>query len=154
MMTAFAPAPAAAQQTERVPRPQDLIRLLPRRTPNPKPPIPEIRARTEGFFRTLQEGKVRESYELLLANERLGQQQESVSLLVRKTEQALALYGKLLGFEVYDSYHVGSSVTVVTYITHLPLQPLRWRFVFYKPEERWNLIDLRVDDVLDDLIEQ
>jgi hypothetical protein len=26
--------------------------------------------------------------------------------------------------------------------------PLRWRFYFYKPQDSWRLIDLRVDDKL------
>lgn len=144
----------AQEPSSRAPtRPSELIRLLPRRTPTPTQPAIEIRMPIEKFFNTLKTGDASKAYDELLINTRLAERKDNVRLLIEKTDQAAALYGKVINFEIYDSYNVGSSMIVLTYMTLHQLQPLRWRFIYYKPEKSWLLIDLRVDDVLDDLIE-
>ena len=123
-----------------------------RRTPNPVPPPAELRAPIEKFFLGLKAGESRKAYEELVANTNLAEREE-LKVLINKTDQALALYGKVSTFEVYDNYSVGANLTVLTYLTHHQFQPLRWRLVYYRPEKTWSLIDVRVDDQLEDLID-
>jgi hypothetical protein len=139
--------------TARPPRPSELIRLLPRRTPTPNQPPVEMRGPLEKFFNTLKTGDASKAYDELLINTRLAERKDNVRLLIEKTDQAAALYGKVLNFEIFDNYSVGSSMIVLTYVSMQQMQPLRWRFIYYKPDKNWVLIDLRVDDTLDDLIE-
>lgn len=152
MLHAADTAPSSSA-LERVPRPNDLIRLLPRRTPSPTQPVAEIKAQIDKFFNTLKAGDSTKAYEELLIGSRLGERKENVRMLIDKTDQAFGVYGKMTGVEVFDNYMIGANVSVTVYLMHLPAQPIRWRFVYYKPETTWRLIDLRVDDVLDDLIE-
>jgi len=54
----------------------------------------------------------------------------------------LVFTGKLNDYEIYDNYSVGSNVIVLTYLTRHDLQPLRWRFIFYRPDKQWGLINM------------
>lgn len=132
----------------------DLIRVTPRREPNGQKPAPEIQLKIEGFLKKLQGGQVKEAYVQLLTGSRIAQQPDKVELLIAKTNQAFGVYGKMIRYEAFDSYEVGSSIVVSTYLTNLPVQPLRWRFVYYKPANEWTIIDVRVDDVLNDLLNE
>ena len=151
------PATMLAQNTttpvQRNIKASDLIRVVPRRKPTPEPAIAAVRLPIEAFFNLLKQNKVPEAFTQLLKGSRIGQQPEQVSVLVGTTQQAFGLYGKMISYEVYDTYTVGSSLIVTTYLTNLPVEPIRWRFVYYKPDKEWRIIDIRVDDVLVDLIE-
>jgi hypothetical protein len=41
-----------------------------------------------------------------------------------------------------------------TFVSQGKVFPLRWRFYFYKPENAWRLIDMRVDDKLTGLFDE
>ncbi|CAF0691360.1 hypothetical protein [Candidatus Methylacidithermus pantelleriae] len=131
---------------------EDVAPMHFRSNPNPTPPIPEIRFPLERFFNRLVSGQIQQAFEELLGKSRLGQGTDNVKTLVEKVQQAMATYGKAKSFEVYDTYPVGTRIYVVSYLLGLELQPLRWRFVYYKPDVTWNIIDVRVDDEMEDLI--
>ncbi len=52
-----------------------------------------------------------------------------------------------------DNYSVGSNVLVLTYLTRHDIQPLRWRFIFYRPDKTWQLINMGFDDVLLEMLD-
>jgi hypothetical protein len=43
-------------------------------------------------------------------------------------------------------------VLVLTYLTRQANQPLRWRFIYYRADADWKLINIGFDDPLLDLI--
>ncbi len=61
--------------------------------------------------------------------------------------------GRWNDFEVYDTRPIGSRLLVTTYFTALTVAPLRWRFIYYKPDQKWILINLVFDDSMQDLLE-
>ena len=134
------------------PQVRDLPPLRMHGEANLQGPIPEIRAPIERFFKDLLDGEIQRAFQELLVASRLSSRHDNVSVLMDKTAQAFTYYGKATGFEPYDTRAVGNRLFVVTYLLDLDLQPLRWRFVYYRPEAAWKLIDIRVDDALDDLI--
>ncbi|WP_246189453.1 hypothetical protein [Methylacidimicrobium cyclopophantes] len=134
------------------PQVRDLPPLRTHGEPNLQAPVPEIRAPIERFFRDLLAGEIQRAFQELLVTSRLSSRHENVSVLMDKTAQAFTYYGKATAFEPYDTRAIGGRLYVVTYLLDLELQPLRWRFVYYRPEEAWKLIDIRVDDALEDLI--
>lgn len=123
------------------------------RTPTPTPPPAEVRSVIDSFFGMIKSGECQKAYEMLLSGTRLKENKENAQTLVVKTEQALNVYGKPTTQELYDQKLVGERLMATTYLTHHPLQPLRWRFVFYRADKNWVLIDVRVDDVLEDLMQ-
>ncbi|MCE0499308.1 MAG: hypothetical protein LV481_15315 [Methylacidiphilales bacterium] len=135
------------------PPPRHIMPLTTNRNPNPIQPPPEIRERIDKFFDTLKGGDCVAAYDGLLAGTRLDTQVDKKSDFISRTQTAFGIYGKLTDWEVFDNYSVGSNVIVVTYLSRHPIQPLRWRFVYYRPDKTWGLINIGFDDVLLDQLD-
>jgi hypothetical protein len=139
-------APTGANYHLRMPQPLD-------HKPNPTPPPEEISGPIEHFFQTLKSGDYSGAYETFLTGSRLGLQKEKMSYQISKTEEAFGLYGKLNDDEVYDNYSMGKNILVLTYLTRQANQPLRWRFIYYRADKSWILINIGFDDPLLDLMD-
>ena len=133
--------------------PRNIMPLTLNHKPNPTNPPPEISGPIDKFFKTLKTGDYANAYEGFLAGSRLGAQKEKMSVFVSKTQEAFGIYGKLNDDEVFDNYSVGSNVLVLTYLSRHDLQPLRWRFIFYRADKQWTLINMGFDDVLLDMLD-
>ncbi len=152
--TALPPAePDSKQDATPAPKIHDFVpRPIPRE-PHTVPPPAEIADSIGAFFKGLEQNEVRKSYTTFLTGSRLGNREEDVNTFVDRTQQALAIYGKINDFEVYDTRQIGSRILVTTYFTALTVAPIRWRFVYYKPDQKWILINLVFDDSMQDLLE-
>ncbi|HEY5778271.1 MAG TPA: hypothetical protein VIT00_06005 [Terrimicrobiaceae bacterium] len=108
----------------------------------------------EMFFLALKAGQVDSAYDALVKESIIAERREDVSNLKERTKRALDNYGPVSGYEVVDEKTVGSSLLRRTCISLNADLPLRWRFYFYKFENTWKLVDLRVDDGLVELFEE
>jgi hypothetical protein len=135
------------------PAPRNIMPMSINHKPNATNPPPEIAGPIDKFFKGLKQGDYSGSYETFLAGTRLGAQKEKMSVFVSKTQEAFALYGKLNDYEVFDNYSIGSNVVVLTYLSRHEIQPLRWRFIFYRADKSWGLINMGFDDVLLDMLD-
>ena len=133
--------------------PRNIMPMTINHKPNPTAPPAELAGPIDKFFKTLKAGDYPNAYEGFLAGTRLGAQKEKMSVFISKTQEAFGIYGKLNDYEVFDNYSVGSNVIVLTYLTRHDLQPLRWRFIFYRPDKQWVLINMGFDDVLLDMLD-
>ena len=149
-----APDAASASSAQTPPSPpRNIMPLALNHKPNPTNPPAEIAGPIDKFFKGLKAGNYAESYEVFLAGSRLGAQKEKMSVFISKTQEAFGLYGKLNDYEIFDNYSVGSNVIVLTYLSRHDVQPLRWRFIFYRPDKTWGLINMGFDDVLLDMLD-
>lgn len=121
--------------------------------PNPTNPSAELAGPIDKFFKGLKAGDYANSYELFLTGSRLGTQKPKMSMFISKTQEAFGLYGKFNDYEIFDNYSIGSNVLVLTYLSRHDIQPLRWRFIYYRPEKNWILINMGFDDVLLDMLD-
>jgi len=121
--------------------------------PNPTNPPAEIAGAIDTFFKGLKAGDYANSYETFLAGTRLGAQKEKMSAMISRTQEGFGLYGKMNDYEIYDNYSVGSNVLVLTYLARHEVQPLRWRFIYYRPDKTWHLINMGFDDFLLDMLD-
>jgi hypothetical protein len=121
--------------------------------PNPTPPPPELAVPIARFFNGLKAGNYADAYETFLGGSRLGQQKEKMSIFISKTQEAFGLYGAMNDYEIFDNYSIGSNVLVLTYLSRQSVQPLRWRFVFYRPQKTWGILNMGFDDVLLDMLD-
>ena len=141
-----ASAPPAAPQ-------RNIMPLALNHKPNATNPSADLAGPIDTFFKTLKKGDYAAAYETFLTGSRLGAQKEKMSVFVSKTQEAFGLYGKLNDYEIFDNYSVGSNVIVLTYLSRHDVQPLRWRFIFYRPDKTWTLINMGFDDVLLDMLD-
>ena len=146
------PDAAAAAPTPPSPA-RDIMPLALNHKANATNPPPEIAGPIDKFFKLLKTGDYATAYETFLAGTRLGAQKEKMSVFVSKTQEAFGLYGKLNDYEIFDNYSVGSNVLVLTYLSRHDVQPLRWRFIFYRPDKTWTLVNMGFDDVLLEMLD-
>jgi hypothetical protein len=154
MPDATAPPDATATAASTLPAPpRNIMPLTLNHKPNATNPPADIAGPIDKFFKGLKAGDYASSYEMFLAGTRLGAQKEKMSVFVSKTQEAFGIYGKLNDYEIFDNYSVGSNVLVLTYLSRHDVQPLRWRFIFYRPDKTWTLINMGFDDVLLDMLD-
>ena len=100
------------------------------------------------FFSYLQRKEVDQAYDQLTRGTKIAERAEDVKTLKAKTREAISVFGPILGYDFVAKKNVGVRLVSYTIVSLGKEFPLRWRFYFYKSQEAWKLIDLRVDDRL------
>ncbi len=135
--------------------PKKLPSTLEALAPTPAPPAvaADRPARTpdeivETFFSALKADRVDAAYDTLNAEFALADRADESKSMRAQTQKALDAYGPVLGSEMVREEKLGSRLMRRTYVLAGEQLPLRWKFYFYRPADRWRLIDLRIDDAL------
>jgi hypothetical protein len=147
-----ATAPGSALDAENATAAPHNIMTWSNHKPNPVDPPADIASSIDKFFDGLKTGDYATAYENFLAGSRLGAQKEKMSAMISRTADGFGIYGKMNDYEIYDNYAIGSNVLVLTYLARHEVQPLRWRFIYYRPDKTWHLINMGFDDFLLDLL--
>ena len=147
-----------AQSTPRQPRAGDVSPMikLHRRKPNPQPLDPEISVQINRFFNNLMLGeadKIEKAYSDFLSGTRLANNPENVQILAGRTADAISALGPIFEYEHFDTQTIGKRILVATFLGWHEVQPLIWRFTFFRLQSGWVLSDLRIDDDLETIIE-
>ena len=106
------------------------------------------------FFDSLQKVEVDQAYNVLTKGSKIAEKPEELKQLKAKTTEAIEVFGAIAGYDLVEAKSVGNRLVRVTYASHGKVYPLRWRFYFYKPEDIWRLIDMRVDDKLSGMFDE
>ncbi|HEY3898361.1 MAG TPA: hypothetical protein VGM54_07095 [Chthoniobacter sp.] len=106
------------------------------------------------FFAALHDGKIDEGYASLTKDSKIAEKPEELKTLKAKTREAIEVFGNISGFDFVESRSIGQRLVRATYVSQGKIFPLRWRFYFYKPENSWRLIDMRVDDKLTGIFDE
>lgn len=105
------------------------------------------------FYGLLTKGQVDDAYDFLTRGTRIADDLERMAGLKGRTRDAIKLFGDIQGFELVSIQNSGTHLMRATYISLGKTAPLRWRFLFYRLDKTWKLIDLGVDDRLSDLFD-
>lgn len=130
--------------------------LFPKATPSPSATPTSLTEPTEllqRFFEALKADKLDEAYEGLAKNTLIATKAENLQQLKKRTRDALDSFGPVKGYEVVETIEIGSSLFRQTCISLNEDLPLRWRFYFYRAENKWKIVDLRVDDGIVELFD-
>jgi len=155
--------PTTGASTQSVPAPpRNIMPVGLNHKPMPIQPPAEIAGSIDRFFKTLRGDATAASnapdfyekaYDTFFTGSRLATQKEKTSIFVSKTQEAFGIYGPLKDYEIFDNYSIGSNVMVLTYLSRHSVQPLRWRFIYYRPDKTWTLINMGFDDILLDMLD-
>ena len=66
----------------------------------------------------------------------------------------LPLVGNYQGYELINEKKTGESLKLLSYMVKFDRQPFRFTFIFYKPNAKWQVQNLKYDDKLDDELEK
>ncbi|MFM8717305.1 MAG: hypothetical protein ACKOF3_11105 [Spartobacteria bacterium] len=106
------------------------------------------------FFEALKADKLDAAYEGLAKNTIVASKAENLEQLKKRTRDAFDNFGPVKGYEVVETLEIGKALFRQTCISLNEDLPLRWRFYFYRSEDKWKLVDLRVDDGIVELFDE
>ena len=107
----------------------------------------ELHNRITDFFKIIIRGEAERAYNNLLKGSPLARKDSELNNLIRQTERAESIYGRLIGFEAVDAEIASNSLIKCRYLGLYSKYPLRWIFTFYKsPEDGWIITNIKFDD--------
>ena len=151
--------PAAPAATEKKPEPsRESVPGTPFKVdvPGSEKEVRSPEERVELFFERLKKREVDLAYKELLRGSKIAEVAKDVDLLQTKTVEALRFAGPITGADWVERRNVGQNAYLIglTYLSLGKNFPLRWRFYFYKVEEQWRLIDIRISDRLPEMFKE
>lgn len=147
-------APTESHAPKKMPASLDQLKPTPAPTTPPAPAIAaNLPKRTPEeivgqFFDALKADRVDAAYDTLNAEFAMADRADESKTMRAQTQKALDAYGPVLGYEMIREEPLGTHLLRRTYVLTGEQLPLRWKFYFYKPTDRWKLIDLRIDDAI------
>lgn len=73
------------------------------------------------------------------------------SSTIKQLDSVKGRYGKILGYELIKEEKIKESFLKYTYIMKYEKHIIRWKFIFYKPEDKWLLNSFNFDDSINEL---
>ena len=90
----------------------------------------------------------------LFSTNKLFTNQAQINLLKSKLDSLEVNIGRYEGHELIAQKSAGNSLVIYSYLVKHENQPVRFIFMFYKPEDKWELYRFNYDDTMDlELIE-
>lgn len=118
-------------------------------TTEPAPPEPE-EMMTQALDAILA-GSYEQAYEQLrqVAAEPLRDSKEAFDSFAVQTQKVFELWGSPTDYELAQRQSAGSHLVRLHYIVRCPKHPIRWHGTFYRPADRWELINIAFSEDLD-----
>lgn len=103
------------------------------------------------FFESYKISPEKALDELFATNKWLSENQGNLNQVKVQLSNALPLVGTYQGFEKISEITKGESLIQLTYFGKHERQPLRFIFLFYKPNKEWRIQNFLFDDkILED----
>jgi hypothetical protein len=103
------------------------------------------------FFTTYENSADLAIDNLFMSNNWMSQNQLGKNQVKSTLNNTVELIGEYKGFEKVSEVKRGNSLTQLVYFVKYERQPLRFEFVFYKPDQEWRIQNFIFDDkILED----
>ncbi|OEI78754.1 hypothetical protein [Formosa algae] len=79
---------------------------------------------------------------------------DGIESLKTKFKDILPLIGDYYGYEVITEKSVGNNLKLISFMLKYDRQPVRFTFVLYKPNDKWQVQNLNWDVDIDDELEE
>ena len=110
------------------------ITIFAQKAVEPKTP----KEKAEALLTAIQIGSTSAGYDQFFLNKCPGfDKSQDILYLKKQTDNALSLYGKILGYEFVKEETYGTSVVKLIYLLKSEDFFTVWTFHFYKPKETW-----------------
>lgn len=109
----------------------------------------------DGFFEFYTEDRIKAVDYIFSTNPLIfREKQESIETLKTQLLQVTDLLGSYYGYEKLTEKQLGKSYKVVTTMVKYERQPLRFLFIMYKPNDKWQIQNFQFDDAIDEDLEK
>jgi len=116
-------------------------------------PTPE--ALIDTFFTYYKNTGIEKAIDFVFGtNKYMKQSQEVIDNIKLRFNKATPQLGPYYGYELFIKREAGSSYVFLSYLMKYERQPIQISFILYKPDEKWQIQNLRFDDKLDDELDK
>ena len=115
---------------------------------------PAFEKQVELFLTSIIHGEVDKAYDELLTGTTLADRAKAIDQQKQQTSELFNTYGRLLDKELVKKQKYGKSLVRLVYIMKCEKMPLIWEFYYYKAEDQWKMISLKLRDDLDTLADK
>jgi len=109
---------------------------------------------TEEFFRQYALDPIKAFDYAFSTNKWMDRNQDAVENLKNQYGNLLPLIGQYHGYDLIVEKDIGEYLKLQSFFLRYDRQPIRLTFVLYKPNDRWQVQNLKYDDNLTDELEE
>ncbi|CAL2104426.1 conserved exported protein of unknown function [Tenacibaculum sp. 190130A14a] len=109
---------------------------------------------TKEFFKTYEKSPQKAIDYAFGTNKWMDRNQDGIENVKNQLNNLLGLVGDYCGYEKITEKSIGESYKLVSYMIKYDRQPIRFTFIFYKPKNKWQVLNFQYDDKLDDELEE
>jgi hypothetical protein len=108
----------------------------------------------DNFFKKYKDDGTAPAIDYLFETNKLFTNTAQITLLKSKMDSLRQSVGKYLGKELIVQKSASNSLIFYSYLVKFENQPVRFTFMFYKPQNDWVLYRFKYDDQLDGELEE
>lgn len=87
-------------------------------------------------------------------NKWMERNKDGIESVKTKFKDIVPLIGQYYGFELITEKNIGDNLKLQSYVARYDRQPVRFTFILYKPNDKWQVQNLNWDVNVDDEIEE
>lgn len=110
---------------------------------------------TEHFFELYQTVGSDEAVDYVFStNKWLNSEKVTIDNIKAQLKKGMAIIGQYYGYELIQKDSLSENFVMMSYMLRYDRQPIKFEFILYKPNDKWQIQNLKFDDRLDDDIEK
>ena len=106
------------------------------------------------FFKIYENNPMQAIDYVFSTNKWLGATPGALENIKTKLQSSLDLVGSYQGHEVISSKRIGESYGILSYLAKYERQPIRFIFILYKPDKKWQVQNFKFDDAMSKELEE
>lgn len=107
------------------------------------------------FFTYYEKQGIEKAVDYVFAtNPWMNDSKEAITNIKLRLDKAVSLLGEYNGYELIIKQEAGTSYVLLSYLVKYSRQPIQFTFVLYKPDDKWQIQNLKFDDSIDDDLEK
>jgi len=83
-------------------------------------------------------------------NKWLNSEQATIGAIKTQLLKGISIIGQYYGYELIEKKTLGDSFVLLSYMLRYDRQPIKFMFMLYRPNDKWQIQNLKFDDRLDD----
>lgn len=110
---------------------------------------------TNEFFNLYENKSSDEAVDYVFAtNKWLNSDKTTIDGIKAQLKKGISIIGQYYGYELIEKKDLGGNYVMLSYMLRYDRQPIKFMFILYKPNQKWQIQNLKFDDRLDDDLEK
>ena len=109
---------------------------------------------TEEFFKLYAIDPMKALDYAFSTNKWMERNADAVENLKNQFYNLIPLIGNYYGYELIAERNLGENLKLASFMAKYDRQPIRWTFILYRPNDTWQVQNLKYDDKLSNELEE